>query len=224
MQPVFISAPLLWKDHYEFDYQKINPVIKETFLLSGERTARRVFLEQGEACSTANLCTDDPSKQPHLREENREFLDWLHHRLRGVLVAWDYPQNIPYYIYNSWYNSHYRTGETLEHNHSLTNFVVSCYIKVPENSGNIMFRDPMHDFRSMEPRSVGSDPWREMEVATGDVLIFPGWLWHKVQPSNSDEERIVWTLNVKVDEQMLSGHYLTAMRGGTFYSQVDTLK
>ena len=63
-----------------------------------------------------------------------------------------------------------------------------------------------------------------MEVKTGDIVVFPGWLWHKVQPSNSDEERIVWTINIKVDEQLLSGHYLTAMRDGVFFSRSDVLR
>jgi len=224
MQPLFMNTPLVWKDRYEFDYEKIMPVIQETFSLCGERKVRKVFLENGEACSTASLCTDSPNKQPHLRKENWEFLDWLHPRLRNIMNAWEYPLEIPYYIYNSWYNSHYKTGETLEHNHSLSHLVVSCYIKVPENSGNIMFRDPLHDIRAMEPRTNGSYPWKELQVNTGDVVVFPGWLWHKVQPSNSDEERIVWTINVKVDEQMLSGGYLSAMRDGVFYSRLDVLR
>jgi hypothetical protein len=39
--------------------------------------------------------------------------------------------------------------------------------------------------------------YREIEVNTNDVLIFPGWLKHRVQPSRTDEERIVMTFNIK---------------------------
>jgi len=36
-----------------------------------------------------------------------------------------------------------------------------------------------------------------LPVETNDVLIFPGWLKHRVQPNNTNEERIVMTFNIK---------------------------
>lgn len=224
MQPFLLGPPLVWVDTYEFDYEKINPVIQETFEIAGGRNTNAVFLEQGDAASTAKLCTELPHKQPHLREENKEFLHWMHIRLRSIMKYWDYPQNAPYFIYNSWYNSHFRGGETLEHNHALTHIVASCYIKVPEDSGNIIFRDPLHDIRSMEPHQHGSNPWIDMKVKTGDVVFFPGWLYHRVQPSNSDEERIVMTINIKIDEMHMNWGYLAAMRNGSFVSSSTVLE
>jgi hypothetical protein len=38
--------------------------------------------------------------------------------------------------------------------------------------------------------------WNECKTKTGDVLCFPGWLKHRTQPSNSDEQRWVLTTNV----------------------------
>jgi hypothetical protein len=39
--------------------------------------------------------------------------------------------------------------------------------------------------------------YKEIQVKTNDVVIFPGWLKHRVQPSQTDEERIVMTFNIK---------------------------
>ena len=49
MNPLFTNAPIVWREHYDFDYEKIMPVIEETFSLCGERQVRKVFLENGEA-------------------------------------------------------------------------------------------------------------------------------------------------------------------------------
>ena len=37
--------------------------------------------------------------------------------------------------------------------------------------------------------------WKKVEAKTGDVLIFPGWIKHRTQPNESDENRWVLTSN-----------------------------
>ena len=56
----------------------------------------------------------------------------------------------------------------------------------------------MFETRSMEPSST-TTPWKSYEVKTGDVLIFPGWLEHMVEPSRSHERRVVMTINWQID-------------------------
>jgi hypothetical protein len=38
--------------------------------------------------------------------------------------------------------------------------------------------------------------WKQLEVSTNDVLIFPAWINHRTQENLTDEDRIVLTYNV----------------------------
>ena len=191
MSEVKLGCSLIHRFKYNFTEEYIKTIV-------GKLKFASIPLETGVAASSVN----DLDCKPHEIEENADFLKWLNEKVREVFIDWEYPSRLPYYFYNSWANVHHKTGQTEEHNHALTNMVVSCYLKCPENSGNILFRDPIHDYRSMEPIMSGSNPWREIKVTTGDVLIFPGWLYHKTQPSSIDESRIVCTYNIKTDFQI----------------------
>ena len=49
--------------------------------------------------------------------------------------------------------------------------------------------------RSGYPQECQETIWRLIEVKTNDILVFPGWLQHKTQPNNTDEDRVVLTVN-----------------------------
>ena len=42
-------------------------------------------------------------------------------------------------------------------------------------------------------------PYVEIPVKTNDIIVFPGWLWHKTQASNTEEDRYVMTINWKFE-------------------------
>lgn len=86
------------------------------------------------------------------------------------------------YITRSWTNKHLKTGQSVEHDHKGAELVFACYASVPENSGNF----EMH---------YGGE-WHEVEVSTGDVLVFPAHILHRSQVSYSEEPRYVITLNL----------------------------
>jgi uncharacterized protein (TIGR02466 family) len=100
------------------------------------------------------------------------------------------------HIQESWFNVHANTGTTLEHYHNNINLVITSYIKLPKNSGYIEFRDPLEYHWSNTPIIPEQKLWSAVKCKTNDVLIFPGWLRHRVQENKSNEERIVLTYNI----------------------------
>lgn len=188
-----LSPKLIWKFKYDFSEDYIKELLDDVIFDD-------IPLEVGKAGSSVNR----KDTQPHLKSCNVDFLQWMTDKAISVFKEWEYPTRLPFFIHSSWNNLHARSGETIEHNHALSNMVVSCYLKCPSNSGSIMFRDPIHDYRCMEPVVTGSDPWREVQVETGDVLFFPGWLYHKTQASNTDQPRIVSTYNIKSKLELLN--------------------
>ena len=66
------------------------------------------------------------------------------------------------------------------------------YVKLPENSGNIVFRDP-------RPSAMGNGLINERfdngelvypEVCEGSLLLWPSFLDHFVEPSKTKEDRV----------------------------------
>lgn len=134
--------------------------------------------------------------QPHTWDELRDFHSWLGDRIAEIRRENNFVMTHSE-VTQSWCNKHFRGGKTLEHTHSYTTFVAACYIKCPNGSGNIEFKDPLEYHKSGWPIIPELSLYREVPVQTNDVVIFPGWLKHRVQPSQSDEERVVMTFNIK---------------------------
>jgi len=181
-------ATLLYKTSYEFDQESLIPIVKD-FIKN--RPSNTSLLEKGEAYSTVGHQLNPPHLWPHFKDFCANLLATLkeiyaEHRILDK-------ENC---LLQSWINTHGPGGETLEHSHNLVDFVVTCYLKLPENSGFIEFRDPLEYHKANSYINPDTDLWVPIPCKTNDILIFPGWLKHRVQPNNSEEERIVLTINV----------------------------
>lgn len=92
-------------------------------------------------------------------------------------------------------------GEVTQlHDHKPAIFSGVYYVDKPEDSGDLVFVDinPYHEF---SPRTLPgtSDPITRpeisMPVGEGTMLIFPGWLPHKVARNASDRRRVSISFN-----------------------------
>jgi hypothetical protein len=72
------------------------------------------------------------------------------------------------------------------------------YVKVPQNSGKIVFYDPRATLTTALDQMYyhnGSDSF-SIEPEENLLLIFPSWLYHSVDPNESDEDRISVSFNI----------------------------
>jgi len=178
----------LWKFYYKFDWTLLEN--KANILFNS--VDKNSFLEKGAAWSTVSA---NKINQPHLWPELAHFIEWVKITVSGISKDLNF-QTDRCNIINSWINKHDKFGETLEHNHNNVTFVVSCYLQCPENSGNIVFKDPLEYHKAHWPIFPEEHLYQEIKVATNDVLIFPGYLKHYVRPNLSDQSRYVLTLNI----------------------------
>jgi len=185
---VHLFLPFIYKYSYEFNYESLRPRIEEAISHVDQNSS----LEAGDAISTVS---NDEMLQPHTWMELSDFQAWLGDRLTQIKDDHNFYERQSM-VQGSWFNRHFKTGYTLEHQHNFATWVASCYVKCPPNSGNIEFRDPLEYHKTSFP-IIGERNYTELPVETNDVLIFPGWLKHRVQPNNTNEERIVMTFNIK---------------------------
>jgi uncharacterized protein (TIGR02466 family) len=100
-----------------------------------------------------------------------------------------------------WANINYPGGYNRPHVHPNALFSGVYYVKANKNSGVLVANDPRPGMQTMMPsRKPGKPPkhlWREihLEPIPGRIIMFPAWLWHCVEPNQSNDIRISISFN-----------------------------
>jgi len=103
--------------------------------------------------------------------------------------------------YFAWVNYNPPGSRNLRHQHNpyCGNFLSGVfYVKVPQNSGDIIFHDPRPHISGAPDQEYYYDAHPSLLYPSleGDLLLFPSWLEHEVQENNSDEVRISISFNI----------------------------
>jgi uncharacterized protein (TIGR02466 family) len=182
--------PLVIKSHYDFNWDELKPICRNLINTAPHQTD----LEKNNGKSSST----NP-QSPHMIYQFNSFYKWLSPMIEHVIVKeWGYDPKLKYGIVQSWVNVHNKTGVTIEHAHGAAIMAISTYLQLPKDSGFIEYKDPMEYTKNFHQRTSLDWMWKQVPAITGDVLMFPGWLLHRTQPSNSDEERWVLTTNVGI--------------------------
>ena len=75
------------------------------------------------------------------------------------------------------------------------------YLKVPQNSGNLVFLEPKPQAEVLSPpkkkeASVHLAHSVTWEPKQNSLIFFPSWLQHEVQYNNSKEDRVILSFNI----------------------------
>jgi len=102
---------------------------------------------------------------------------------------------------NMWANINQPGGYNRPHIHPNSLFSGVYYIKAPPNCGKLVCNDPRPGIQTVMPTRVKGTPpkhlWRECHIdpIPGRIIIFPAWLWHAVEPNESNDIRISVSFN-----------------------------
>ncbi len=185
IDPLKLSKDYIFKDHYDGD---LGPLYRRAHRLLNQSQYLSDKLERNGGLSSA---TDRDA--PHFWPEALPVLNWAKDRIDWIWDYWEYSGSKKS-IGASWVNIHPNGGWTDEHHHGMVPMVAVIYLKQPENGGNLLVFDPMFHHWSGGP--LTELPYKEIKVQTGDIVIFPGWLLHKTQSNQSQEDRIVMSVNI----------------------------
>ena len=88
------------------------------------------------------------------------------------------------------------------HTHPNCYLSSAYYVRAPENCGKFLVETPnsakRHFFPQIAHRNELNMPVNGLDISEGDLLIFPGYLPHKVAKNESEEDRIVISFNVNI--------------------------
>ena len=102
---------------------------------------------------------------------------------------------------NMWANINPPGGYNNGHIHPNSLFSGAYYVKASPNSGRLQLMDPRPGVQQvMPPRKKVKLPrelWRDAyyDPAPGRIIMFPAWMWHKVEPNKSNDIRISVSFN-----------------------------
>lgn len=88
------------------------------------------------------------------------------------------------------------------HTHPNSYLSAAYYVKAPKNCGKFQVENLNIARRHSSPEIIKKNELNAqvggLEINEGDLLIFPGYLPHKVAKNESDEDRIVISFNVDI--------------------------
>ena len=102
---------------------------------------------------------------------------------------------------NMWANINPKYGENVPHIHPNTIFSGAYYVISNPQSGRLKIHDPRPGAQMIMPIRKEGDPpkhlWRDAFINPfpGRIVMFPAWLWHSVEPNQSDDIRISVSFN-----------------------------
>lgn len=113
-----------------------------------------------------------------------------------VLEQLQAPQNLPFDLQGAvnWSDQY---SYNLQHGHAQALLSGVYYLTVPDNSGDLIFHEPRAGAKYSPLRTAS--PMSSEPVAitpkVGELVIFPAWLEHSVNQSQSDQPRISIPIN-----------------------------
>jgi len=121
--------------------------------------------------------------------------------VRSCLDAIDIPN--PVKMINFWFNINEKGNYNKLHNHRGTLISGVFYIETPENCGSISFEryDDSQYFlpEDLQKRNLFTGSAIHFEPKEGRLLLFPSWLLHQVEPSQTTKPRISMSFNYSID-------------------------
>jgi uncharacterized protein (TIGR02466 family) len=98
---------------------------------------------------------------------------------------------------DAWANIQERGGFNVSHIHANTLLSGCFYLKVPEGSGEIVFKDPRPGavMTGFPGRGINTAKDFKIKPTEGTLLIFPNWLEHYVESHEGEFDRISIAMN-----------------------------
>lgn len=122
--------------------------------------------------------------------------------------------NVKLKITQSWIN--WSKPKDFHHIHTHSNSYISgCYyVKANKKTDKIVFEKHKHEAIKFAPKqwnTYNCESWW-YPVGTGELILFPSYLWHKVEPIEGNDTRISLAFNTFPQGHLGEEKYFTELR------------
>lgn len=120
-----------------------------------------------------------------------EVVQKLMHAIEGEIKK---AFNLNVTMTDSWLNVNLPGGFNYEHTHG--GHISGCYyVHVPPESGDIVLTNPAVRGENIPVIPKYHEKFQFITPETGDLLVFPSWVTHRVEPNKSGQNRISIAFN-----------------------------
>ena len=188
MQAIEIFAQPVWKATFPGRIDKIIQKAND-FKTQKDVTTKELL---GKSIQRINF-----KDNPHEWDELEEFNKWFAPNMQTVWNNWNYKlEEWQEVRFKSWANYHVKGSYTGEHTHPNDVMTIVMYLNKPDTTANLQVLNPLIFHWQNTPAS--NSIWEDVPATTGDVIIMPGWMLHRVNINESEEERISITINATI--------------------------
>ena len=89
------------------------------------------------------------------------------------------------------------------HTHPNSYLSAAYYVKAPKNCGKFIVENPLsisrHSYPALERPTEFNIKVARLEIEEGDLLLFPAYLPHGVEENKSEEDRVVISFNININ-------------------------
>ena len=155
--------------------------------------------QQDQGVKKTNMNGWHSTTDMHIKPEYKVLVDELY-QMQHEIFQEEWLDRKPM-LGNMWANINYSGGYNRPHVHPNCLFSGVYYVKTQPQCGELVVNDPRPGIQTMMPtRKPGQPPkhlWREahIEPIQGRLIMFPAWLWHCVEPNQSNDMRISVSFN-----------------------------
>ncbi len=144
------------------------------------------------------------SKEFNLQNQSLgKFLNSLSPEIQQATsdMGWDTINQI-IKITNMWSIINTKGSFNERHHHGNSALSAAYYVKADSESGDIVFYDPRQSFTFSHPENATLNELnaqtKSISPKSGMLVLFPSYLDHSVNTSNSDDDRIVISFNISL--------------------------
>lgn len=180
-------------------FEKLKEVFDETVDHNNE------YMREG------TLCSYHVQSDLHLRypEETKDIVEFVESAAREYWKECNYYEGLEPCVIQLWANTTPKGGWIDSHLHGPIPFTGVVYVDASPAQGNLVIENPM-DMVLMAQPIQPADKYsmdKEIEVNTGDVVLFPGYIKHSVKPNTTNSDRLILGFNIGSRGKFWSGQW-----------------
>ena len=165
-----------------------------------------------ESMHNGTLCTYNTNALLQSYPETQDLINFSEEHARIYWKQLKYSPLLEPKVIQVWANETPHSGWVRSHLHGSMPLTGVLYVNASKEMGNLVIENPLDAILSSQPMDYESQELlhQEIEVESGDFIMFPGWIRHHVKPNTTNEKRLILGVNFGSKGSYLTGQWVSA--------------
>jgi uncharacterized protein (TIGR02466 family) len=194
---------------YRTQYANIE-IIKNNLFPKLVDTFQQTESNNVESMQSGTLCTYFTNSLLQNFPETEDLVKFAEEHANNYWKELKYSNLLEPKVIQIWANETPNTGWVRSHIHGSIPLTGVLYVNAGPGMGNLVIENPLDSILSSQPMDYKEQELlhQEIEVTTGDFIIFPGWIRHHVKPNTTNEKRLILGVNFGSTGSYVTGQWI----------------